>query len=317
MSRRRKVNPLRLVLIILIVIVLFVIGFFAFKLFIKDSLTNIVEPKQEQEIIPSSNEETRISIEDYIVYLDDEDELGFNFVVATLKFKTTQDTLYYDLDNLTNSERQAKISDIDGYISKLESLNYDISGINVAKEIKSDSNTATANILIPFMNKSGVLNVYNGEKLSFDLNENVKDASTLKPTHHEDQTVIKTNDYNVMITEKPYLSTMMTHNGYEYDASGVSVYTFKITVNNVSGNVCIDDAIFIKENSIDEIHALNDEYQSLKVDNIIKTPLKAGTEGALFFELYKNYDQSINYNGVLRIKFSDTNNWVEIPTTIK
>lgn len=317
MSRRRKVNPLRLVLIILIVIALCFIAFFAMKL----GLTKVNEPKKEEPVVnnldESTNEEVKISIEDYSVYIDDDEELGFNFVVANLKFTTTKDSLYYDLSNLTNSEREIKISEIDGYISKLESLAYDLTEIELAKEIKSNTNTTTANILIPFINKSGVLNVYNGEKLSFDLTKNNKKASDLKPYNSPEQTVVKTNDYEVMITEKPYLSTMMTHNGEEYDASGVSVYTFKITVNNVKENVYIEDAEFIKKGSDAVNKALNDEYQSMKVDNIIKMPLKAGGQGALFFELWKNNDAAINYDGVLRIKFSDSDNWTEIPTTIK
>lgn len=316
MSRRRKVHPLRLVLIILIVIVLCFIGFFALKLYLNNK--PVEEDKTNNtEIESSSNEETKISIEDYEVYIDDDEELGFNFVVAKLKFVTTKDSLYYDLDNLTNSERNSKISDVDYYVEKLESLHYDLTSIDLSKEIKSDTNSVTANILIPFVNKSGVLNVYNGEKLSFDLTKNNKKASDLKPYNSPEQTVIKTNDYEVMITENPYLSTMMTHNGEDYDSSGVSVYTFKIVVNNVKDGVCIEDAEFIKEGSAEAIKALNDEYQSLKVDNIINMPLKKGGTGALFFELYKNYDATINYNGVLRIKFSDSKDIVEIPTTIK
>ena len=318
MSRRRKVNPLRLVLIILIGIALCVVAFFGIKLIINSVKDNSKQKENtpSQEINPSSNEETTISVEDYSVYIDDDEDLGFNFVVAKLKFTTTKDSLYYDLSNLTNSEREIKISEIDGYIDKLESLNYDLSSIALSKEIKSNTNTLEANILIPFINKNGVLNIYNGEKLSFDLSKNVKNASSLKPINHPDQTVIKTNDYDVSVSAA-YLSTMMTHNDQEYDASGINVYTYKIIVNNVSGNVHIEDAIFIKENSTVEYHALNNEYQSLKVDNIINQSLKAGQEGGLFFELYKNNDEAINYNGVLRIKFSDNENWVEIPTTIK
>lgn len=316
MSRRRKVHPLRLVLIILIVIALCFVGFFAVKLYLNNKPVK-EETTTNTEITPSSNEETKISIEDYTVYIDDDEELDFNFIIAKLKFVTSNDTLYYDLANLTNSERNSKISDVDYYVEKLESLHYDISAIELAKEIKSDSNSTVANILIPFTSKTGVLNVYNGEKLTFDLTRNNVNASTLKPYNSPDQTVIKTNDYEVMITENPYLSTMMTHNGDEYDASGVSVYTFKIVVNNVKDNVCIEEAEFIKEGSAEAITALNEEYQSLKVDNIIKMPLKKGSTGALFFELYKNYDAAINYNGVLRIKFSDSNDKVEISTTIK
>ena len=319
MSRRRKVNPLRLVLIILIVIALCFIAFFAIKLVLKEVKT-IEEKKDEPitEIVPSSNEETKIVIEDYKVYFDDDEDLGFNFVVATLKFTTTKESLYYDLSNLTNSERDIKISEIDGYISKLENNHYDLAKIELAKEIKSTSNTVTANILIPFVNKTGVLNVYNGEKLTFDLSKNVENASSLKKTNQDGKTVIKTNDYDITITEKPYLSTMMTRSGEEFDSSGIAIYTFKIKVNNVKDGVKIERAQFIKDGSDEAIEALDETYQSLKVENILMTPLSAGSEGALFFELYRNNDAAINYNGVLKIQFSDNmDSWVELSTTIK
>lgn len=319
MSRRRKVNPLRLVLIILICIALCFIAFFAIKLVLKEIKT--VEPKEEdvnQEIVPSSNEETKITIEDYKVYIDDDEDLGFNFVIATLKFTTTKETLYYDLANLTNSERDNKISEIDYYVSKLEDKLYDITQIELAKEIKSNTNTVTANILIPFINKTGVLNVYNGEKLSFNLNENVLNASSLKLVNQDGKTTIKTNDYDISMNGIPYLSTMMTRNGEEFDSSGISIYTFKIKVNNVKDGVYIERAEFIKEGSSDIVEALDETYQSYKVDNIIMMPLKAGSEGALFFDLYRNNDAEINYKGVLRFQFSDNKDkWVEIPTMIK
>ena len=63
MSRRRKVHPLRLVLIILIVIVLCFIGFFALKLYLNNK--PVEEDKTNNtEIESSSNEETKISIEE-------------------------------------------------------------------------------------------------------------------------------------------------------------------------------------------------------------------------------------------------------------
>ena len=66
-----------------------------------------------------------------------------------------------------------------------------------------------------------------------------------------------------------------------------------------------------------EYEALDESYKSYKIDNIIGKTLKSGDEYALFFELYRNGNEEINYDGVLRIKFSDSDKWVEIPTTLR
>ena len=110
----------------------------------------------------------------------------------------------------------------------------------------------------------------------------------------------------------------MTRSGEEFDSSGIAIYTFKIKVNNVKDGVKIERAQFIKDGSDEAIEALDETYQSLKVENILMMPLSAGSEGALFFELYRNNDAAINYNGVLKIQFSDNmDSWVELSTTIK
>lgn len=313
--KKRSFHPLRVVLVVLIVIAAIVVAFFAGKLFYeKASKEEEITIKDIDEKDLSTNEDTKIEVVDYKVYVDDDKDLGFNFIVATLKFATTNESLYYDLNNLTNAERDIKLGDTEGYIAKLKSMFYDISSLDIKSNIISKDKSLTANVIIPYVNKNGVLNVYNGEKLSFDLSNNVINASTLKTINHPDQKVVETDNYNVSIIETPYLSTMMTRNGEEFNSSGISIYTFEIMVNNVKDNVCIENAIFIKNGTDVENYALDSSYQSLKINNIIKEPLKAGVSGALFFDLYKNYDEEINFDGILRIKFSDSTEWVEIPT---
>lgn len=313
--RKRTIHPLRVVLVVLIIIAAIVVAFFAGKLlYEKSSKDEEITIKDVDEKDLSTNEDTSIEVVDYKVYVDDDKDLGFNFIVATLKFTTTNESLYYDLSNLTNAERDIKLAETEGYISKLQSLFYDLSSLDIKSNIVSKDQSLTANILIPYVNKSGVLNVYNGEKLSFDLSKNVINASTLKTINHPDQKVVESDNYNISIVDTPYLSTMMTRNGEEFDSSGIGIYTFKIVVNNVNDDVYVEDAIFIKSGTDVENHALDSSYQSMKVNNIIKVPLKAGATGALFFDLYKNYDEEINFNGILRIKFSDSKEWVEIPT---
>ena len=320
MARKKKSDPITVILSLLILVVLCVFIFFGIKYAYERFILNAGgnnkpgDGNNTTEIINS--DDVSVSIKDYTIYKDNLDELGFNFLVATLEFNTKGNSIYIDLNDFVTSER-TYLGQIDYYTTKLSNLTYEYQKLNVVNAIKSDTNTCTVNVLIPYSNAKGELKVYyNSEVLKFSLDSFV-DAETLKPGKEIKDNVIKDDqtDKEVYVSGS-YLSTMMLHNGQDYDASAISVYTFKITVAKINENVKVEDAIFIKEGSSYEYKALDDAYSSIKICNIIGKTLKKGDEYALFFELYRNGDENINYDGVLRIKFSDSDLWVEIPSTL-
>lgn len=318
MARKKKSDPITVILALLILVVLCVFIFFgikyAYEKLIINNNDNPAVDNTPTDVIDSK--EISVNVKEYTIYEDNLDELGFNFLVATLEFTTDADSIYIDLNDFVTSER-TYLGQIDYYTSKLSSLTYDYNKLNISSVIKADTNKCTANILIPYTNAKGELKVYyDSEVLKFALDDFVA-AETLKPGKEIKDNVIKDDqtDKEVYVSGS-YLSTMMLHNGVDYDASAISVYTFKITVSKINDNVKIEDAIFIKEGSAYEYEALGADYSSVKIDNIIGKTLKKGDTYALFFELYRNGDENINYDGVLRIKFTDSDLWVEIPTTL-
>lgn len=319
MARKKKSDPVTVILSLLILVVLCVFIFFGIKYLYERFILNNnpnkpIDNPGTSEVINS--DDISLSIKEYTIYEDNLNELGFNFIVATMEFETSADSIYVDLNDFVTSER-TYLGQIDYYTNKLTSLTYEYKKLDVSNVIKSDTNKCLVNILIPYSNAKGELKVYyNSEVLKFALDEFVA-AETLKPGKEIKDNVIKDDqtDKEVYVSGS-YISTMMLHNGQDYDASAISVYTFKIKVAKINDNVKIEDAIFIKEGSTYEYKALGADYSSIKIDNIVDKTLKKGDEYALFFELYRNGDEDINYDGVLRIKFTDSDLWVEIPTTL-
>ncbi|MDO5440127.1 MAG: hypothetical protein Q4F12_01175 [Erysipelotrichaceae bacterium] len=318
MSRRRKVNPLRLVLIILIVIALCFIAFFAMKL----GLTKVNEPKKEEpvvnDVIENTNEEVKISVEDYTVYTDDDNELGFNFILADLKFVSSKDSINYDLSNLSTAERIV-LGDIKEYEEKLLSCGYDLSKLGYASEIINEqSNEETAKIFIPYVKVKGELCVYNGEVLKFNLyNNNVK-ASSLKLSDEIQSTTVDSKDYSLTIFNS-YVEDSMYRNGEPaIYPSTVNIYAFIIRANQINDSkVIVEDAKYIPENSSAEIKALEEDYTSPINENIIGKELKTGDEYSLFFAITNPNNSEATFGGKVLIKFKNNSTWLELDPSQK
>lgn len=317
MSRRRKVSPLRLVLIILIIVVLLVIAFFGIKLVFNkvtaEPEKQVEKHEKEEEIAPSSNEEVTISIEDYTVYVDEDDELGFNFIIADLKFESSSDSINYDISNLSTAER-INLGNIQEYEEKLISCGYKLEKLGYAQEVKnSQSNKEVAKILIPYTKVKGELCVYNGEVLKFNLyNNNVK-ASTLKLSADIQSTTVDSKDYTLTIYNS-YIEDSMYRNDepIEFPAT-VDIYAFIIRANEINGsNVVVEDAKYMPENSSAEIKALEKEYSSSFSENIIGKTLKTGDEYSLFFAVTNANGQDASFGGKVFIKFENDSTWLEL-----
>lgn len=319
-KKKKSVRIDRIIILILIIILVVLVGAIAFKgitsLISNNSNNEVINEKEEKEDIKHSDNVT-ISINDYTVYVDSEEELGFNFIVASLTFKGESAPLVYDLYSM-RTKQKIYLSQVDAYKTKLSSLGYDLDSQNIITEIRSDdTNTFTGKVFIPYDNLNNELTVYNGEALKFDLTKNNADAKTLKKSYDgPSQSIIENDDYLIYVSET-YISDMMMHNGEDYDAGGVKIYTFKIHVDSIRGeNIKIEDAEFVRNGEETIYTALDEEYYSRKIDNIIGKTLTNNMDAALFFEA-GNISSKINYEGILRIKFSNNPNWIEIPTTIK
>ena len=314
--RKRKVDYGRMILVLLVMIALVILIVFAIK-FISDKIESKKEEIKPIDVINS--EDTVIENLGYNVYLDEEDEIGFNFIVANLRFSTSG-KVSFDLGNLVTSE-DIKLNSVFNYKKKIQEYGVNMGELNVVDEVNSENGTYSCNILIPFHSSEGTLTLTNslGGEITFDLSSNVKTIKELagKEEKEEKQGTEVQNENNKLYVSDSFVSTMMKHNGEDYEpGSTTRIYTFKLNVVEVDGLVTIEKAEFIPEGSDEVCEALEEGYYSEKVENIISKQLKVGENGALFFQMYSN-DEAPNYNGTLRLKFSNSDKWVEIPTTLK
>lgn len=305
--RKRKLNFFRLILVIVIIAALIACGFFGAR-YLMNKFANVDKPNnnpsEKTEIETSNNEETKIEVVDYIVYEDKDNELGFDFILADLKFTCVKDLISYDLNNLTSSEH-IKLGSIQEYEDKIASIGIDLDKLNYTKKIKSDiANSITCKILIPVINTNrSELDVYNGEKLHFDLLTNLSTVETLKPYNENKETVVSSDNFNLLVYDS-YLSDFIYVNGERVrKPDSIHVYTFEIVVQEMNkSGLHVESAIFVPAGTTQTLEA-NDDWDSESVKNIFDKDLKTGDKYALFFSNQK--DELDSFKGKLIIEFSD------------
>ena len=317
MAKKRRVRIDRI--IILVLSGLLVMGLLAFGVYkVLDYLSEHKNGKQDEQIVDPEPVETvkgtKVSLEDYQVYTGDSENLGFSFIVATLKFESDE-PVSFDLGNLQTSEK-IYLNNVSKYLNILDERSYKISKLNITNSVVSDKNTYTCNIFIPYTTDSYSLRLLNSSDASmieFDLSKNNNDVSTLK---FETQQQIEIGNTNVTVSSCS-VSTMMLHNGVEYQVPAtMNVYTFSINVNKIEGNVKITDAKFVRASTDEVIACMDETYKSVKAENCLNKNLELGENGALFFETFAASD-SPDYSGSLMLMFSNSTDWVKIPTVLE
>ncbi len=312
-KKKRKLRVDRLVLMILLSILLVIILIFAVKALF-DLFSDDKPISNNPEIVePINNSKLIVELLDYKVYEDSQNELGFNFVVAKLKF-SDENNINYDLNNLLTDE-MIKLNDILDYQKKMKINSYDYEKLDTTIDIKSDDNELEANIFIPYSKQKDILIItekISGNSFSIDLSKNKEDINSIKYVSTSEE--IKTASYEFKVSDN-YISTMMKHNGEPYDSSMLSVYTYNLTVEQINDGIKIVDAKFKQASTGSTWSALDASYSSSKIENIINKDLHVGDKYALFFEVYSNDNEKPTYDGDITIYFSD-NSSVTIKATL-
>lgn len=318
MAKKRKVRVDR-ILILFLGGALFVglLGFGVYKAV--DYLMN-KEKNNGSEIINPQPIETGADVkvelagpDSYQVYTCTNDEIDFNFIVAELKFSGSE-AISFDLGNLRTSEK-IYLNDVSKYLNALNEKGYKVSKLGIVNTVVSKDKEYTCKVFIPYKTNSYSLRVLNSKDASmieFDLGKNVYDISSIK---FDTQQQIEVGNTNVTVSSC-YVSEMMLHNGETYNASALTVFTFKINVSKVDGNVMIEDAQFVRSNTDEVIPCLDQTYQSLRDVNCLGKKLVLGDNGALFFETSAKEDNP-DFSGHLMLKFSNSQDWVKIPTVLE
>ena len=313
-NRRVRVDRL-IILLLAIALLLLGLGFGVYKLFdyfMTPSSNNKPTPSVDPKPV-NTTDGIKVSLGEYDVYIDDTDSLGFNFIVAQLKFEA-ENPISFDLGNLQTSEK-IYLNNVSKYINTLEEKSYRINNMGIVNSVVSNDKNYTCKVFIPYTTDSSSLRLLNSQDQSMmeiDLSKNNNLVTSLKLDSDKE---IVVGDTNIRVS-KSYISTMMMHNGEEFDASGLNYYTFDIYVEKIEDNIKITDAIFIRNSDGLQQNCLNNEYQSVKAENCLNKILKTGDNGALFFE-FSGRDSGNNTDGVLMIQLSNSSEWVKISTILE
>lgn len=309
MARRKKGLGIfrTIILIILLILIVTVLVMLLMK---KVKLEKDTEEIKEDETHENINEEVTISCDKYDVYFDEDDKLGFNFIIAELCFETKADNLYYDLRNIKTGEKETLDAvSVNYYIEKIKAFNYDISKFNLLdSQFTAEGTYLKGNVFIPFKTSKNELCIYNGEQITFDLSKNKHSiVELLYDVKTED---IKTEKYDISISTSYEENMFVTSDTQEEFACHYAL-AFELYVNKITAsNVHIEQAKFIPDDALsgEGYEALDEHVDSYRIKNIIGKTLKDGDRYGLFFQM----DENSSTRGTIMIKFSDSDKWMEL-----
>lgn len=270
------------------------------------------KPEQTQVV---TSDGVKVSLVDSEVYVDDTNSFDFNFAIVTLKFES-DNPVSFNLANLITSEK-VYLNDVSYEMQKLTEQGYKLDDLNIVNSILSQDKVVQANLFVPYKTDDSSLSIYNlndpSTQIVINLEDDQKIFTSLK-FNNENNIVIDNTSVKV---SSCFITTRMKHNGEEYEIpSTEKVFTFIIYVNSVDEGVSITDAYFMKDGEEEKIQCMSNEFKSNKAENIIGKELTTGENGALFFETYCREDNP-DYDGSLMLKFSNSNDWVKVSTTLE
>lgn len=305
MAKKRRVRYDRILLCVLVSILLIAIIVMGIRFILKDDSSDKNTTNNNTTEIVSSDD-IKIELEDYSVYKDTNSDLGFNFVVATLKF-TSKDSVSYDLANLKTNEG-ISLNSVLEYTKQLTMASYNIDSLNVTNTVSSTEKEYSAKVFIPYKEGNSITLIDSISKASIliDVSKNEKDINTLKKEDNSKDIV--SSDYNISVANS-YIASNMRHNGEYYDSSMLNVYVFEMKVNSISNNVKVTSATFKQSSTGETWDAMDESYSSIKdsstINNILNTDLTVDGNYALFFDIYSNGEETPDYKGTITISFSD------------
>lgn len=319
---KKKIRVDRLFMLIFIVLMIVsLLGFGGYLISnyfnnLHDDNNNHNDPNTNNDVVVET-EKITIKLNDYTVYVDDNNELSFNFVVANVDIDTNKDKLVFDLANLQTSEKKL-LNNVDKQKNKVTSCGYDISRLDLSENIiKSDNNHANVNLFIPYDNDINILKIFNlldTNKFDIDLDVNNTLITSLKLSSGES---IEIDEDLKIFVKDSMITTQMYHYDEEYPCPDtLPVYVFVLEINEAKPGVYIEDAKFIKDGESEEHTCLDESYSSLKQENILKEELTPGLKAALFFQIETN-DPYVSKDGTLLLKLSNSTNWIKITTELR
>lgn len=310
----RKVRVGRIFLLIITVIALGVLTAFAFSRIVfrrndPPAPVNPVNPVNPDKPDDGKKDTLKIDLVNYEVYFNDVTD----FVIAEIRFRDEK-KIDFDLKNLNTSDK-INLGDYAVYKRKLEEKGYYLSKLNVVYEVSSQDNSYTCKLFVPFTTKDTKLTLFNEDKkiCDFNLTVNQKEIENLK---YETGTEISDKDNYVIYVSNAYKDDMVKYNGEAYSSgSSTKIFVYELDIREIKDGVKLEKAEFVTSDK-EVYEALGSEYTSSKIVNMFASEVKKGQRYGIFVEVFSPDASPVSYDGTLRLKFSSSEDWIELSTKL-
>lgn len=321
----KKVAVVTVVLILAIVLILAMVNIF--KQFNGSSAENDLGKDAEISTVGNQTkpEETenkdslQVDLVDYTVY--NLSDLDFQFVIARVRVKA-ETAINIDLSHFTTSEGIV-LNEVNEYVSKLESKALFLGKQNVWFEIVSQDTSVLSNIFIPVKDKKAETITVTSDlggtaEFSFNL-KNPKGTQELL-SYKPDDVITDGRTYQMKVSNAFMMTgdtiTRTYSDGYSEEymvPSTAQVHAFKVEAVSLWGDeLVIESAIYTVTATKEEFIAFNEQFSTMKYENLLNKTITDTSSGVLFFETLNPTENPITYKGILRLKIKGQDNYIVI-----
>lgn len=248
------------------------------------------------------------------------DELDFQFVIAKVRIKADE-PIHISLEHFKTSEGIV-LNQVDEYVNDLESNALFLGKQNVWFEIISQEKSVISNIFIPIDDKEAeeisVMNDFNNDVLVFKLNSPTGTKELL--SYQPDDVITDGKTYQMKVSSAFEITgdtiTRTYSDGYseEYiSPSTAQIHAFKVDAVSLWGDqLVIESAVYTVKETNETFKAFNEQFGTMKYQNLINKMITDTDSGVLFFETLNPGENPITYQGVLKLKIKGQENEIII-----
>lgn len=258
----------------------------------------------------------QVDLLDYKLYEDE--HLDFRFAIVRFRFRD-KTAVHDDLSQFVTEENIA-LNKVNDYVKKLEESSLFLGKENVVFTVNSNQREVTASLFVPYKKQGNELLLQDKRSqktFRLDLRRDPESIEILRNRSNQD---IHVGDTVFHISDS-FISDRVSFEGHDYGyPSSVQIYTYQVEVKSLAADsFLVESASFIANGSKEEILALGQGYKSIRKDlsSLVGQILHVGDQGALMFEVYSPNDETIDMNGVIRLKLKGIEKPIEILSNLK
>lgn len=248
----------------------------------------------------------QVGLVEYNVYRFD--EVDFQFIIAKIRIKGNE-SIHVDLSHFITDEK-VQLNQVDDYVQELEENGYFLGKQNVWFDLISNETSAMFNIFIPVLDKTKdklILNVDFDESLTFDCSKVTGTKEML--SYQPDDVITDGKTYQMKVSNAFIITgdtiTRTYSDGYSEEymvPSTAEVHAFKIDAVSLWGDeVVIEKAVYTVDSTNEKFEAFNEQFSTMKYENLINKGITDKESGVLFFETLNPSENPIQYQGTLEL----------------